>query len=258
MKNNIQALINVGLLTIVLNSLPTNAAIINGIVTGTVQYSSDSNDFDETFFFNAGNTNPYVGSNYTINFSIDTALAPLDGNIYGVDPYIGHYATDSGDSYNPQPHTDWLQMSLTVEEQTIDLNGSRSSYISLSDGTQNQNVDMLDIGNSDAFYVDYLNYEQSELVLSMWDNDTLNNLITGDSLNQSFSWVNNGSPSVYAYGHLAIGRGQGTSELGYTSYDSASLDLSIDTIQYSVVPVPPAIILFVSGLIGLIGFRRLI
>lgn len=232
------------------------AVVIEGSFSGSIY---DSYDYNNVFGYGTGHDQG-VGQTITGTFRYDTGLAPSDSN---GNSQIGHYATHGNDA-------EWLRLTFNISGN--DFNISSNDILSRYDGYDLQQVYMRDdVYNQDVFGIYERDYDQAFSYSggytqefygtygNAWVADSINDIIDGDGLIQSFEWLND---NITAYGSafLSWQEKEYVEGKGFTYYESAWMGVVLKEMTVIVnptdVPDPQNMGLMGLGLIGMILLRR--
>lgn len=168
----------------------------------------------------------------------DLEISVTNGVTYDFDLYLYISPEDAGSglfgagidvNYNPAI----FSLSGTPSINTTAFTAANSKIIDDPDYDQNDNV----TGNDFAFYV--ADYEAKAL--------------SGEILIGSFSLLSITNTMI---GEWLINTGDYSPSTDFLTYDGVEFDDSVNFYGATAVPIPGALLLFGSGLIGIVGVRR--
>jgi hypothetical protein len=225
----------------------THAALVKGTMKGFIaEHAETSGEGVNVFGLDGGSL---LGQSFVVDFYYDTNLAPVLSRFVDVG-FGGRTYYSSND-----PLFNWLGLSLTVNNIRYDMPGN-NRYVDVLDIPADPklfNTDHLQLaieGNSGPF--DGVSFRRQFLDVSVsLKNDTLDDallptLLSSTDIQRVF---NSASFRINDFDIDPVSR-----ELVYERYVSFNLD--VQSIETAVVPVPAAIWLFGSGLVGLFMSRR--
>lgn len=234
---------------------PASATLIHGQAIGVIDANEAIHEQGEgNTVFGLGAAE-LAGQAFTVNFSIDTELAPTP-RILLADPVDMQRITYKSTEEN----LEWLTMSITVNSHTYTIQGDTSV------------VDILDADSSSPFNNSVSNYyDELHVAISSFSTSPdgtiirnrfldLSPIMSSDSINSlditsPFS-TTEFYPSSF-FGGFSISEfdlDPITNDVLYARM--ITFDLDIQSVSTTVVPLPSAAWLFLSGIIGLIGLTR--
>jgi hypothetical protein len=190
-----------------------------------------------------------LGQAFTIDFRYDTDLAPLTDSFHG--PVDARSIYSSSDTL-----LNWLDLSITVNNKTHPVEGS-NRYADVIDvfptfpGTQGDYFQLSVEGNSGPF--DGVRFRRQFLDVSVsLPGDTLTDIALPAS---SICW--NQIERVYNSASFSINEFDVDPVTNLLTYERVVMfNMDIQLVEASVVPIPSALWLFGSGLLGLVGITR--
>jgi hypothetical protein len=232
----------VGILpSLLLASSNTHAVIVDGQMHGTIAFHAETRGIGDSVF-GMGQTQ-LLGQPFTVDFRYNTSLAPV--------LYSEYYSTNAGAAYrSSDPALDWLSMSITVNGFTHHISGN-NRYSDIRDFYANEpiNSGVFDYfqltveGNNNATYVD--SYRRQFLDISLrLPNDQLSDITFPTSIN--WNQIDN-AHNGYSFRINEFDFDTATNTLTYEKYVSFGLD--VQQVQATIVPLPPAALLFSSSLL---------
>lgn len=239
-----------GLILAVLMASNAQAALVKVDMTGTVNYGyKGSYDYNYNTGVYNNNSSDLTSNQAHFSFIFDTSKAPdqsYSDNWNGYDYWGGNY------SYS----NNWNNFSTAVSSFSGEVAGSSVSGTNLSANTQNYGFASDNWGNytSGGASVSSYNYNYTG---NSWDYSSASLSSYGSSFvnAQDFisAFMSNNNPISF-YLSVSNGTYDGTSQFGNYFYAYGNID-SV-TVSPATVPVPAAVWLFGSGLMGLLGAKK--
>lgn len=230
----------------------SRAALVRGTMNGFIaDYAETSGEGASVFGLNG---TELLGQAFTVDFYYQTELAPRTS--FGEAPSDARAIYHSSD-----PSLDWLGLSITVNNRTHTVTGSSRRYadiidqfsadpFNLNNPDQTDSIQLWTEENEGPF--DGIRYRRQYLDVTVnIPNDTLHSTALPTSI------FSNDITRVFFSSGFSINEFDVDPLTGNLTYEKyVGFDLDIQSIEASVVPVPAAVWLFGSGLIGLIGVAK--
>lgn len=224
------------------------AVVVRGQMHGLIAESSMTSGLGSSVFGLDGNA--LLGETFTIDFRYDTDLAPVTSSFYGTDDARAFYGSSD-------PLLNWLDLSITVNNRTHHVAGN-NRYADVLDvfptspgTTQGDRFQLSVEGNSGPY--DGVSFRRQFLDVSVsLPRDALTDIALPAS---SIYW--NQIERVYNSATFSINEFDVDPSTTLLTYERVVMfNMDIQQVEASVVPIPSALWLFGSGLLGFIGISR--
>lgn len=238
-------------ITVTLSTLCTSAqaVIVRGQMHGLIAEHAWTSGIGHTVFGLDGAA--LLGQPFTVDFRYDTDLAPLSSSLqnhYDARAFYGSFQTPT------DPAQNWLEMSITVNNITHKIMGD-FQYSDVLDTFPNclgcfGDYFQLAVDSGTNNYVGTFRRQFLDVSVNL-PKDTF----SGTALPTSIYWnqINPvGNSASFRINDFDVDLS--TNTLTYERYVDFNMDIQL--VEASVVPLPTALWLFGSGLLGLIGIAR--
>ena len=234
-------------IALTLSSTDTQAVVVRGQMHGLIAESSMTSGLGSSVFGLDGNA--LLGQAFIIDFRYDTNLAPVAASFQG--SFDARSIYSSSDTLS-----NWLGLSITVNNKTHHVVGN-NRYANVLDvyqtfpGTQGDFFQLSVEGNSGPF--DGISFRRQFLDVSVFlPRDTLTDTALPTS---SIYWDQ--IERVYNSASFRINEFDIDPATNLLTYERVVMfNMDIQRVEASVVPIPSALWLFGSGLLGLVGLSR--
>ena len=231
-------------IALTLSSTDTQAVVVRGQMHGLIAESSITRGLGSSVFGLDGNA--LLGQAFTIDFRYDTDLAPVSSSFHG--------SVDARSIYSSSDALlNWLDLSITVNNKTHPIVGN-NRYADVIDvfptfpGAQGDYFQLAVEGGSGPF--DGVSFRREFLDVSVsLPRDALTDIALPAS---SIYW--NQIKRVYNSAAFSINEFDVDPSTNLLTYERVVMfNMDIQLVEASVVPIPSALWLFGSGLLGLVG-----